>query len=96
VPVEADAIQACRDDVLALAETLATVERPSSYGVAIARQLAFDGRSPLYLQAPDRRQGAERRLAWTLNAAQRALDVSADFDCLPKRLQFNEGRWFQR
>ena len=82
VPLEADAIQACRDDALALAETLATVERPSSYGVAIARQLAFDGRSPLYLQAPDRRQGAELRLTWALNAAQRALDVSADFDCL--------------
>src|SRR5262245_9707047 len=29
---------------------------------------------------PDRRQGADRRLACTLDAAQRALGVSADFD----------------
>ena len=79
VPVEADAIQARRDDVLALAETLITIERPSAFGVAIARQLALDGRSPLFLQASDRRQGADRRLACTLDAAQRALEVSGDF-----------------
>jgi hypothetical protein len=82
VPVEAGAIRVCRDDVLALAETLATIERPSAFGVAIARQLALDGRSPLYLQGPDRRHGADRKLACTLNAAQRALEVSADFDRL--------------
>jgi hypothetical protein len=80
VPVDAGAVQACRDDLLALAQTLATIERPSAHGTAIARQLVFDGRSPLYLQAPDHRKGADRRLACTLHAAQRALDVSADFD----------------
>jgi hypothetical protein len=82
VPVEADAVQICRDEVLALAETLCTIERPSAYGVAIARQLALDGGSPLFLQAPDRHKGAEQRLACTLGAAQRALEVSADFDSL--------------
>jgi hypothetical protein len=80
VPVDADAVLVCRDDLLALAETLSTIEQPSAYGVAIARQLALDGQSPLFLQAPDRRHGANRRLACTLEAAQRALVVSADFD----------------
>ena len=84
VPVDAVAIQACRDDVLALADTLLTIERPSAYGVAIARQLAFDGRSPLFLQAADRRQGADRRLACTLDTARCALDVSNDFECPEK------------
>ena len=80
VPVDGGAVQACRDDVLLLADTLATTERPPARGVAIARQLVFDGRSPLFLQAPDHRKGSDRRLASTLYAAQRALEVSADFD----------------
>jgi hypothetical protein len=80
VPVDAGAIRVCRDQLLALADTLATTERPPARGVAIARQLAFDGGSPLFLQAPDRRQDADRRLASTLDAAQSALEVSADFD----------------
>lgn len=80
VPIQADAVEVCRDDVLALAEALITIERPSVFGVAIARQLAFQGGSPLFLQAPDLRQGADRRLAYTLDAAQRALEVSSDFD----------------
>ena len=33
VPVDADAVQVCRNDVLALAEALATIERPSAHGV---------------------------------------------------------------
>jgi hypothetical protein len=85
VPVDANAVEDCRDDLLALAETLSTIEQPPAYGVAIARQLALDGRSPLFLQAPDRRHGANRRLAWTLEAAQRALVVSGDFDSLHRR-----------
>lgn len=80
VAVEADAIQVCRDEVLALAEKLVSIERPSAFGVAIARQLALEGGSPLFLQMPDRRQGADRRLACTLEAAQRAIEVSGDFD----------------
>jgi len=82
VRVEADAIQVRRDEVLALAEALTTIARPSAFGVAIARQLALDGGSPLFVQGPDRRHGAERRLACTLESAQRALRVSADFDHL--------------
>ena len=66
--------------MLALAEALITIERPSAFGVAIARQLALEGGSPLFLQAPDLRQGADRRLACILDAAQRALEVSSDFD----------------
>jgi len=80
VAVDADAVRVCRDDVLALAETLCNVVRPSAYGVAIARQLALNGRSPLFLQAPDHREGADRRLACTLDTAWRALEVSADFE----------------
>jgi hypothetical protein len=83
VPVDVGAVQVCREDVLALAQRLATMGWPPARGVAIARQLVFDGRSPLFLQAPHHRQGGDRRLASTLHAAQRALEVSADFDSLP-------------
>jgi hypothetical protein len=80
VPLDSGAVRVCRKELLLLAQTLATIERPPAHGVAIARQLAFDGRSPLFLQAPDRRKGSARRLASTLYAAQRALEVSANFD----------------
>jgi hypothetical protein len=80
VPVDSGAVRVCRDEVLSLADRLATIERPPVRGVAIARQLVFDGRSPLFLQAPDHRKGSDRRLASTLHVAQRALEVSADFD----------------
>lgn len=80
VPIDRGAVRACRDQLLALADTLASVERPPVRGVAIARQLVHDGCSPLFLQAPDRRKGADRRLACTLDTAQRALEVSGDFD----------------
>jgi hypothetical protein len=79
-PIDFRAIRACRDEVLSLADSLDTIELPPARGVAIARQLVFDGRSPLFLQAPDRRAGNARRLADTLNTVQRALEVSADFD----------------
>src|SRR5262245_35104074 len=79
VPVDPDAVQFCRSDLLALAEKLATIERPPARGVAIARQVAFDGRSPLFLQAPHHRKRADQRLASTVYAAQRALEVSTEF-----------------
>jgi hypothetical protein len=85
VPVDSRAVRVCRDEVLSLADSLGTIERPPARGVAIARQLVFDGRSPLFLQSPDRRQGNTRRLADTLDAAQRALEVSADFDRMEGR-----------
>jgi hypothetical protein len=83
VPMDVGAVQVCREEVLALAEQLATIGWPPARGVAIARQLVFDARSPLFLQASHHRKGGDRRLASTLHAAQRALEVSADFDCLP-------------
>jgi hypothetical protein len=79
VPVDCGAVRVCKDAVLSLADTLGTIERPPARGVAIARQLVFDGSSPLFLQAPDRKGNAQR-LASTLYAAQRALEVAADFD----------------
>jgi hypothetical protein len=80
VPVDSGSVRGCKDELLSLAATLATVERPCARGVAIARQLVSDGRSPLFLQARDHREGADRRLASALYEAQRALEVSADFD----------------
>jgi hypothetical protein len=82
VPVDSGAVRLCTDEVLSLAHTLATIERPPARGVAIARQLVFDGRSPLFFQSPDHRRGSDRRLASTLFAAQRALEIAADFDCI--------------
>jgi hypothetical protein len=80
VPVDSGAVRACKDEVLSLAESLCTIERPPARSVAIVRRLVFDGCSPLFLQEPDRQEGNARRLASTLDAAQRALEVSADFD----------------
>jgi hypothetical protein len=80
VPVDCRAVRVCKDELLSLAHMLITTERPPARGVAIARQLVFDGCSPLYLQAPPNRHGSERRLASTLYAAERALEISADFD----------------
>jgi hypothetical protein len=96
VPVDVGAVQGCRDDVLALAERLATIGEPRARGVAIARQLVFDGRSPLFLQAPHHREGGDRRLASTVDAAQRALEVSADFDSLSASSQINRTRGVPR
>lgn len=81
-PVDADAVRASRVGLLSLADTLATIEHPPARGVAIARQLVFDGRSPLFLQAPEHRADSERRLANSVQAAQRALEVSADLDSM--------------
>lgn len=81
VPVDGGAIRVCKDEILSLADTLSTIQRPPARGVAIARQLVFDGRSPLFFQLPDRRKDNPQRLASTLCAAQRALEV-ADFDSL--------------
>ena len=80
VPLDSLAVRVCKDEVLSLADTLVTVERPPARGVAIARQLVFDSCSPLFLQGPDRREGSAQRLASTLFATQRALEVSANFD----------------
>jgi hypothetical protein len=72
------AIRCCREQLLALATSVATLENPRTQGLAIASQLAFDGRGPLFFQ-PERR-GELDRLANTIQAADAALRVSAHFD----------------
>jgi hypothetical protein len=80
IPVDADAVLSCQAELRALAESIATIEQPRARGVAIARQLAFDGRSPIFLQPPLAGNGGREKLTSTLQAARRSLEVSADFD----------------
>ena len=75
-PLCREAVQRCSGEIRELATLVATMENPPPRGVAIAFQLAFDGRGALYFR-PDTRDGVER-LANTLHAAHRALRVSAD------------------
>jgi hypothetical protein len=77
-PLSVEAIRACRDQLRRLAEAIVTTENPRVQGVAIAQQLAFDGRGALYWQ-PNKKGPAER-LANTIYAALRALSVSSEFD----------------
>jgi hypothetical protein len=77
-PLSRMAIRCCREQLLALATSVATLENPRTQGLAIASQLAFDGRGPLFFQ-PERR-GELDRLANTIQAADAALRVSAHFD----------------
>jgi hypothetical protein len=76
VPLSREAIQHCGGEVRELANLVATLESPGIRGVAIAFQLAFDGRGALFFQpgTPD----AVERLANTLHTARRALRVSAE------------------
>lgn len=78
VPLRREAIHRCRREIQALAKAVATADQPRTQGVAIAFQLAFDGGSPLFLQAQSH-DGVER-LANTVQAALSALRVSAEFD----------------
>ena len=68
----------CQTEIRALAAHIATIERPRPQGVAIARELAFDGLSPLYLK-PNGGEDAATKLASTIQAAFKALEVSAEF-----------------
>jgi hypothetical protein len=77
-PLSAEAIRACRDELSRLAEAVVTTENPRVQGVAIAHQLAFDGTSALFFQ-PNKKRSVER-LASAIWAAQRALNVSGEFD----------------
>jgi hypothetical protein len=76
VPLCREAVRSCEEQICELATLVATMDNPRPRGVAIAFQLAFDGRSALFLQ-PDTRDGVDH-LANTLHAAERALRVSAD------------------
>ena len=77
-PLSREAVWRCRGQLLELARTIRTVEDPRVRGVAIASQLAFDGRGPLFFQ-PATRDPVER-LSNTLKAARAALRVSSRFD----------------
>jgi hypothetical protein len=76
VPLCRDAVQHCSGKIRELATLVATMDNPRPRGVAIAFQLAFDGRGALFFQ-PDTHDGVEH-LENTLHAAHRALRVSAD------------------
>ena len=73
-PLEREAVRRCSGEIRELARLIATLENPRTRGVAIAFQLAFDGRAPLFFH-PDRSDGVER-LANTLYTARQALRVS--------------------
>jgi hypothetical protein len=77
-PLSREAVRECQQQIRELATLVATLENPRTQGVAIAFQLAFDGRGALFFQ-PQARDGGER-LANTLRAAHCALRVSAEFD----------------
>jgi hypothetical protein len=77
-PLSRAAIRNCREELSRLAETVVATENPRVQGVAIAHQLAFDGRGALFFQRGDKR--SVERLANTIRAAQSALRVSGDFD----------------
>jgi hypothetical protein len=77
-PLDREAVRCCHREIQALATLVATLENPRTQGVAIAFQMAFDGRGALFFQ-PDTPNGVER-LANTVQAAQRALGVSAEFE----------------
>jgi len=79
IPVDRTPVLSCREQIEALADRIATAEHPRARGVAIARQLAFDGLAPLYWRPGGNGDGATR-LAGAIESAQRALEVSSDFD----------------
>jgi hypothetical protein len=75
-PLCRDGVRQCSEEIRELAEEVATKEMPRVRGIAIAFQLAFDGRSAMFLQ-PGSGDGAEH-LANTLQAARMALRVSPE------------------
>jgi hypothetical protein len=75
-PLCRDAVRHCSGEIRELATRVSTMDNPPPRGVAIAFQLAFDGRGAMFFQ-PDTHDGVEH-LANTLHAADRALRVSAD------------------
>jgi hypothetical protein len=77
-PLSREAIRSCHHEIEELATALTAIESPRTRGVAIAFQLAFDGRGALFFQADE--AYPTERLANAVWAAQSALLVSADFD----------------
>jgi hypothetical protein len=83
-PLSVIAIRACREQLITLARQIVTTENPRVQAVAIASQLAFDGRGALFFQ-PKQEPGPDR-LANTITAALSALRVSGEFDRIGQRL----------
>jgi hypothetical protein len=77
-PLSEEAIRTCREQLITLARQIVAVENPRVQAVAIASQLAFDGRGALFFQ-PNEKSSVER-LANTIRAALSALRVSGEFD----------------
>jgi hypothetical protein len=77
-PLSREAIRSCGREIEQLARAVAAAEDPPARGVAIAFQLAFDGRGPLFFQ-PGERQPTQRLLN-VVQAARCALRVSAELD----------------
>jgi hypothetical protein len=77
-PLDREAVRFCQRQIRTLATLVSTMDNPRIQGIAIAFQLAFDGGGAMFFH-PDRPNGIER-LANTVQAAQSALTVSADFD----------------
>jgi hypothetical protein len=75
-PLRREAVRRCSGEIRDLARLVATMEKPPTRGVAIASQLAFDGRGALFFK-PEAGDGFEQ-LANTVDAARRALRVSPD------------------
>jgi hypothetical protein len=80
IPVDSAAVLACREEITALAESIEAIGQPSARAVAIARQLAYDGGSPLYWHPMQSPKDRTARLTNTIHAARAALDVSPEFD----------------
>jgi hypothetical protein len=78
VPLSVTAIRECREQLITLARRIVNTENPRVQGVAIASQLAFDGRGALFFQPKEK--SSSERLANTIQAAMNALRVSGDFD----------------
>ena len=83
-PLSGTAIRACREQLITLARRIVTTENPRVQAVAIASQLAFDGRGALFFQ-PKQEPGPDR-LANTIRAALSALRVSGEFDRMGQSL----------
>jgi hypothetical protein len=77
-PLSVNAIRACREQLITLARRIVTTENPRVQAVAIASQLAFDGRGALFFQP--KQEPTPDRLANTIRAALSALRVSGEFD----------------
>jgi hypothetical protein len=83
-PLSVSAIRSCREQLIILARQIVHTENPRVQAVAIASQLAFDGRGALFFQP--KQEPSPDRLANTITAALNALRVSGEFDRMDRTL----------